>query len=68
MSDLTKQTPVAPERSVDFKPAELAFVSNKLSSHQFEIELVPQKATAWIYPCIPPHTMFIGEVVDVIER
>ena len=26
------------------------------------------EAADWIYTRMPPHTMFIGEIVDVIER
>lgn len=65
---LTKLTPVALEHGVDFKQAELSFVCKKLYSHQFEKEQVPQEVADWIYTRVPPHTMFIGEVVDVIER
>ena len=65
---LTQLTPVAVEHSVDFEQAELSFVCKKLYAHQFEKEQVPQEVAAWIYDRLPPHTMFIGEVVDVIEK
>ena len=53
---------------MDFKQAELSFVCKKLYAHQFEKEQVPQEVAEWIYTCMPPHTMFIGEIVDVIEK
>ena len=65
---LTALEPVAVEHGVDFRQAELTFVCKKLYSHQFELEQVPTEVADWIYTRVPPHTMFIGEVVDVIER
>ena len=65
---LTRLTPVAVEHGVDFEQAELSFVCKKLYAHQFEKEQVPQEVADWIYNRMPPHTMFIGEIVDVIEK
>lgn len=65
---LTKLTPVPVENSVVFEQAELSFVCKKLYAHQFEKDQVPPEVANWIYNHVPPHTMFIGEIVDVIER
>lgn len=65
---LTGLTPVPVEHGVDFAQSELTFVCRKLYAHQFEKEQVPREVADWIYTRVPPHTMFIGEVVDVIER
>ena len=65
---LTSLEPVSIEHGVDFKQAELTFVCRKLYSHQFEKDQVPPEVASWIYKSMPTHTMFIGEVVDVIER
>ena len=65
---LTKLTPIALEHGVYFEQAELSFVCKKLYAHQFEKEQVPQEVADWIYNRMPPHTMFIGEIVDVIEK
>ena len=65
---LTGLTPVSLEHGVDFEQAELSFVCKKLYAHQFEKDEVPQDVADWIYKRRPPHTMFIGEIVDVIER
>ena len=65
---LTRLTPAAGEHGVDFEQAELSFVCRKLYSHQFEKEQVPREVADWIYNRMPPHTMFIGEIVDVIEK
>ena len=64
----TALSPLPLEHGVDFAQAELTFVCRKLYSHQFEKEQVPEDVARWIYTRVPPHTMFIGEIVDVIER
>ena len=65
---LTRLTPVAASHGVDFEQAELTFVCRKLYSHQFEKEQVPAEVADRFYGRMPPHTMFIGEIVDVTER
>jgi len=65
---LTALTPLAVEHGVDFAQAELTFVCRKLYSHQFEAEKVPEEVHDWIYTRVSPHTMFIGEIVEAIER
>lgn len=64
---MTALTPMEAGESVTFEQAELTFVCRKLYSHQFEKENVPQDVAEWIYTRVSPHTMFIGEIVDVIE-
>lgn len=65
---LTALEPEAVEHGVSFRQAELCFVCKKLYAHQFEKEQVPAEVAEWIYNRVPPHTMFIGEVVQVIEK
>ena len=65
---LTALTPVAVPHGVDFEQSELCFVCKKLYTHQFEKEQVPPEVAEGIYSRVPPHTMFIGEVVAVIRR
>ena len=64
----TRLTPVAASHGVDFEQAELTFVCKKIYDHQFELEKVPQDVADWIYTRVPPHTMYIGEILDVVER
>ena len=64
----TALTPVALPHGVDFAQAELTFVCRKRYAHQFEKDRVPPEVADWIYSRVPPHTMFIGEIEDVIER
>ena len=61
-------TPLSVAHGVDFAEAELTFVCRKLYAHQFEADKVPAEVHDWIYTRVSPHTMFIGEIVDVIER
>ena len=66
---LTALTPVAAEHGVDFAEAEQTFVCRKLYAHQFEAELTPPEVQDWIYHGdFQPHVLYIGEIVDVIER
>ena len=65
---LTALTPLAIEHGVDFAQAELTFVCKKLYQQQFELEKVPKDVADWIYTRVPPHSMFIGEVLEVIRR
>ena len=65
---LTALSPLPLEHGVDFAQAELTFVCKKLYQQQFELEKVPGDVAEWIYTRVPPHSMFIGEVVDVIQR
>lgn len=66
---LTALTPVAASHGVDFQQAELTFVCRKLYTHQFEAERTPPEVQEWIYHGnFQPHAMFLGEIVDVMER
>ena len=66
---LTGLTPVPASHGVDFAQAELTFVCRKLYTHQFEAERTPPEVQDWIYHGdFQPHAMFIGEIVDVVER
>ena len=64
---LTKLTPCPMGESVAFEEAKMTFLCKKLYTHQFEKERVPQEVSDWIYKRFPPHTMFIGEIIDVRE-
>lgn len=63
---LTSLTPMAVEHGVGFKEAELTFVCRKLYAKGFDKDAVPEEVRDWIYTRVPPHTMFIGEVVDAL--
>ena len=63
----TSLTPEALEQGMTFKEAEMTLVCKKLYSHQFEKEALPKELAEGIYSRLTPHTMFIGEVTDVIK-
>ena len=63
----TSLTPVALEKGMSFKEAEMTLVCRKMYSHQFEKEKLPEELAEGIYSRLTPHTMFIGEIVDVIK-
>ena len=65
---LTRLTPIAVPHGVDFAQAELSFVCRKLYSQDLIRERVPQEVSDWIYTRVPPHTAYIGEIVDCFER
>ena len=64
---LTQLDPIEVQGSVGFRQAELTFLCRKLYSQPFALEKVPKDVADWIYTRVPPHTMFIGEVLDLIE-
>lgn len=65
---MTRLTPVEAPQGVTFAQAELSFVCRKLYSQEIIRERVPQEISDWIYTRVPPHTMYVGEIVECMER
>ncbi len=65
---LTNLTPVAYENGVGYKEAELTFVCRKLYQGEFTRENLNEKISNGIYKDWRPHYMFVGEIIDVIEK
>ena len=65
---LTKLHPVALENGVDYEEATLTFVCRKLYQGEFEREGLADKINNGIYKDWYPHYMFVGEIIDVIEK
>lgn len=63
----TKLTPVAVGQSVSFKEATLTLLCKKIYRQDLITDTMPQEAIDRYYIDEAPHTMFIGEVVDIIE-
>ena len=72
-------TPAAMGESVSYREAELSFLCRKLYQHQFSKEdLAPELQTYYqahpkVYPPDEdgqwqPHWVFVGEIIDVIDR
>ena len=53
--------------SVTFKQAKLTLLCKKIYRHDMDTYAMPQKEIDTYYVDEAPHTIFIGEVVDVIE-
>ena len=65
---LTKLHPVTLENGVDYEEATLTFVCRKLYQGEFEREGLADKINNGIYKDWHPHYMFVGEIIDVIEK
>ncbi|MBQ9036934.1 MAG: flavin reductase [Erysipelotrichaceae bacterium] len=65
---LTKLHPVALENGVYYQEATLTFVCRKLYQGEFEREGLADKINNGIYKDWHPHYMFVGEIIDVIEK
>ena len=65
---LTKLTPVALGEAVGFKEAKLTFVCKKLYQGEFQREGLADSINNGIYANWHPHYMFVGEIIEVIEK
>ena len=65
---LTKLHPVALENGVDYEEATLTFVCRKLYQGEVHREGLADKINNGIYKDWHPHYMFVGEIIDVIEK
>ena len=65
----TSLTPVPVEGGVGFREAKLTFVCRKIFHADFETANMPADVAAAYYPdpADPPHRMYIGEIVEMIE-
>ena len=59
-------TPVYPDGTVTFAQAKATLVCRKLYAHDFDVAKVPADVAEDYYVNDPPHTIYIGEVVDII--
>lgn len=60
-------TPVKAGESMTFKQAKLTLLCKKIYRQDLITDTMPQYAVDTYYIDEAPHTMFIGEVVDIIE-
>lgn len=64
---LTSLTPVAVDQGMTFKEANKTIICRKIYEQDLELEKIPAKAKTTYYQNEPVHTMFIGEVMKIIE-
>jgi flavin reductase (DIM6/NTAB) family NADH-FMN oxidoreductase RutF len=53
--------------SVTFEQAKLTLLCKKIYKHDIDVNAVPEYAVKGYYLEEEPHTIFIGEVIDIIE-
>ena len=63
----TKLTPVPVGPSVGFREARLTLLCKKIYRQDMDVSAMPASVAAG-YRDEPPHTMFIGEVIDILRR
>ena len=65
LSDLT---PISHNETTIYKEAKLTLVCKKIYQHDMVLENIPQEAVETYYKEESPHTMYIGEVIEVIKN
>lgn len=65
---LTSLTAVEVGRSVSFKEAECTIVLKKIYYQDLDINQIPDAVIGKYYTEEAPHRMYIGEVVEIIEK
>lgn len=66
--ELTNLTPELLSNRISFKEAILTIVYKKIYSQDLNIESIPKGEVDKFYNEEPLHRMFIGEVIDIIDR
>lgn len=61
----TKLQPIACGDSVSFSQARVTILCRKIYQHDFQREGIPEEVIERYYQTEEPHTMYIGEVVEV---
>ena len=60
-------TPVYLENAVTFKEARATLLCRKMYSHDFDLAAVPGDVKQAYYETEPAHTIYIGEVVEILD-
>lgn len=60
-------TPVALEKAVTFSQARATLLCKKIYRQDLDLAAMPGEVAESVYKTEAPHTMYIGEVVDVIR-
>ena len=59
-------TPVYLENAVTFREAKTTLLCRKIYTQDLDIDAIPDFARERYYTEEAPHTMFIGEVIDIL--
>ena len=65
---LAELTPISHKEVTIYKEAKLTLVCKKIYQHDMVLENIPQEAVETYYKEESPHTMYIGEVIEVIKN
>ena len=64
----TSLTPIAVGGSVGFREAETTIVCRKIYKQDFDTANMPKSVIEAYYQTEAPHTMYMGEVLEIIEK
>ena len=65
---LSGLTPISHNETTIYKEAKLTLVCKKIYQHDMVLENIPQEAVETYYKEESAHTMYIGEVIEVIKN
>ncbi len=60
-------TPVYLENAVTFREASVTLLCRKMYAHDFDVAKVPPSVADDYYKTEPPHTVYVGEVVEILK-
>ncbi|MBP3707828.1 MAG: flavin reductase [Clostridia bacterium] len=65
---LTKLTPEFYENTVTFNESKLTLICKKIYFQDLDIKQIPKELINKFYKTDPIHRMYIGEVIDIVDR
>ena len=60
-------TPVYLDNAVTFREASVTLLCRKMYAHDFDVDAVPADVKETYYRTEPAHTMYVGEVVEILK-
>lgn len=63
----TGLTPVRVGESTSFREAKITLLCRKIYSQDLAIDAIPKDAVDTFYLTEAPHTMYVGQIIDIIE-
>ena len=64
---LSSLTPIKEDKYVYFKEAKYTLLLKKIYFHDFDINKIPKETKDQYYTDEPAHTMYVGEVIEIIK-
>ena len=66
--ELSGLTPVTYKNVTIYQEAEMTIICKKIYHQQFDLKNIPQKDIDTYYLKEEPHTMYVGEVIDILQK